>query len=427
MKQIRQFLKHGRLEAGDVPLPAVLAGDVLVRTHFSFVSVGTERMKVTQARMNLAEKARERPDQVRQVLRTLAEQGLMPTLRKIEERLKAPTPLGYSCAGTVEAVGTDIDEFRVGDRVAAIGEGLATHAEFNAVPRNLVVRVPDAVGLDTASSSAIGAIALQSVRQAALELGESVAVIGLGLLGQFAVQLVRANGCRVVGVDLDPAKCALAVRHGAEAASSPQGDQALTNALRVSAGLGVDAVLVTTSTSSNQPIELAARLVRDRGRVVCLGNTQIELDWRTWFGKEIDFRFSRAMGAGMYDPDYLTRGKDFPAGYVRWTANRNMQAVLSGTQCFKSDGGSGCQKTPLVLTLARPLDANQATWSHANLSATDGKYFILFLGFKALVERVEDMWFLADEAGRPKNTFDIAPNFALRALKELHIGFTPKR
>jgi predicted dehydrogenase len=328
VKQIRQFLKDGKLEAGDVPLPAVGAGDVLIRTQFSFVSVGTEKMKLTQARMNLAEKARERPDQVRQVLQTLAEQGLMPTLRKIEERLKAPAPLGYSCAGLVAQVGGGVDEFRVGDRVAAIGEGLATHAEFNSVPRNLVVRVPDAVPLDVASSSAIGAIALQSVRQAGLELGESVAVIGLGLLGQFALQLARANGCRVVGVDLDPAKCSLAVRHGAEAASSPEGEQALLNVMRMTAGLGVDAVLVTTSTSSNQPIELAARLVRDRGRVVCLGNTQIELDWRTWFGKEIDFRFSRAMGAGMYDPDYLTRGHDYPAGYVRWTANRNLQAFL---------------------------------------------------------------------------------------------------
>jgi predicted dehydrogenase/threonine dehydrogenase-like Zn-dependent dehydrogenase len=337
VKQIRQFLKDGRLEAAEVPLPAVGSGDVLIRTQYSFVSVGTEKMKLTQARMNLAEKARERPDQVRQVLQTLAEQGLMPTWRKIEERLKAPTPLGYSCAGVVAAVGSAVDEFRVGDRVAAIGEGLATHAEFNAVPRNLVVRVPDAVGLDVASSSAIGAIALQSVRQAGLELGESVAVIGLGLLGQFCVQLARANGCKVIGVDLDAGKCALAVRHGAEAACAPAGDEALTHALRVSAGLGVDAVLVTTSTSNNQPIELAASLVRERGRVVCLGNTHIELDWRTWFGKEIDFRFSRAMGAGMYDPGYVSRGHDYPAGYVRWTANRNMQAFLDLAAAGKLD------------------------------------------------------------------------------------------
>ena len=248
MKQIRQYLRDGRLEAGEVPLPAVGSGDVLVRTAFSFVSVGTEKMKVTQARMGLVEKARERPDQVRQVIQTVKEQGIGPTLRKVEERLSAPTTLGYSCAGTVAAVGSAVETFRVGDRVAAIGEGLATHAEYNAVPRNLVVAVPSAVSLELASTSAIGAIALQSLRQARLELGESVAVIGLGLLGQFLVQLVRASGCRVIGVDLDPSKCNLALRSGAEAACGPESDEALSHALRVSAGAGVDAVLVTTST-----------------------------------------------------------------------------------------------------------------------------------------------------------------------------------
>ena len=328
MKQIRQYLKDGTLEAGEVPLPALGDGDVMVRTHYSFVSVGTEKMKVTQARMNLAEKARERPDQVKQVIQTLREQGVGPTIRKVQERLRTPVTLGYSCAGEVVAVGPRVDEFRVGDRVAAIGEGLATHAEFNAVPRNLVVAVPEGVSLEFASSSAIGAIALQSVRQARLELGESVAVIGLGLLGQFLVQLARANGCRAIGIDLDAAKVALALENGAEAACAPEGEEALLHASRLSAGMGVDAVFVTTSTKSNQPIELAANLVRDRGRVVCVGNTEIQLDWRTWFGKEIEFRFSRAMGAGMVDPDYAIRGNDYPIGYVRWTANRNMAAFL---------------------------------------------------------------------------------------------------
>ena len=328
MKQVRHYLRNGALDIGEVPVPAVGPGDVLVRSHYSFVSVGTEKMKVSQARMSLAEKAKERPDQVKLVLNTLKEQGLIPTLRKVRERLKAPTPLGYSCAGTVVAVGSQVDEFRVGDRVACIGEGVATHAEYNAVPRNLVVCVPANVSLEAASSSAVGAIALQSIRQAKLELGESVAIVGLGLLGQFLVQLCRANGCRVIGVDLEPGKCALAVQSGAEAACGPEMDEALYHALRISAGFGVDAVLLTVSTKDLGPIELSAKLVRDRGRVVCLGNTAIELDWRTWFGKEIDFLFSRAMGAGINDPDYFARGKDYPIDYVRWTANRNMQAFL---------------------------------------------------------------------------------------------------
>lgn len=328
MKQLRQYLRNGALDMGEVPIPAIGSGDVLVRNHYSFVSVGTEKMKVSQARMSLVEKARERPDQVKLVLNTFREQGLVATLRKVQERLKAPTSLGYSCAGTVAGVGAQVEEFRVGDRVACIGEGVATHAEYNAVPRNLVVRVPANVSLEVASSTAVGAIALQSIRQARLELGESVAIIGLGLLGQFLVQLCRANGCRVMGVDLDPGKCALAVQNGAEAACGTEGDEALRLALQVSGGVGVDAVLLTVSTKDLGPIELSAALVRDRGRVICIGNTAIALDWRTWFGKEIDFLFSRAMGAGITEPDYFSRGKDYPVGYVRWTANRNMQAFL---------------------------------------------------------------------------------------------------
>src|SRR3989454_789763 len=328
VKQVRHYLRNGALDIGEVPIPTLGSGDVLVRNHYSFVSVGTEKMKVSQARMSLVEKAKERPDQVKLVLNTIKEQGLIPTLRKVQERLKAPTSLGYSCAGAVMAVGSQVDEFRVGDRVACIGEGVATHAEYNAVPRNLVVRVPANVSLEAASSSAVGAIALQSIRQARLELGESVAIIGLGLLGQFLVQLCRANGCRVIGEDLDPGKCVLGVQNGAEAACGPEMDEALYHALRMSGGVGVDAVILTVSTKDLGPIELSAKLVRDRGRVVCLGNTAIELDWRAWFGKEIDFLFSRAMGAGINEPDYFMRGKDYPIGYVRWTANRNMQAFL---------------------------------------------------------------------------------------------------
>ena len=328
MKQVRQFLRSGALQTGEVPLPSPRSCEILVRTHFSFVSVGTEKMKVTQARMNLAAKARERPDQVKQVIQTLKEQGFGPTVRKVQERLRTPTTLGYSCAGVVAAVGSQVEEFRVGDRVACIGEAVATHAEYNVIPRTLLAPVPANVTLEEASSSAIGAIALQALRQARLELGMSVAVIGLGLLGQFLVQLCRANGCRVMGVDLDASKCQLALNSGAEVACGADETEALLAALRISHGHGVDVVLLTTSTKSNQPINMAAQLVRDRGRVVCLGNTAINLDWRTWFSKEIEFLFSRAMGAGIYDSDYFTRGNDYPIGYVRWSAKRNMMTFL---------------------------------------------------------------------------------------------------
>ena len=316
------------MQAGEVPLSVVRPCEVLVRTHFSFVSMGTEKMKVTQARINLAAKARERPDQVKQVIQTLKDQGFGPTLRKIQERLRTPTTLGYSCAGVVAAVGSQIDEFRVGDRVACIGETIATHAEYNAVPRTLVAIVPSNVSLDAASSAAVGAIALQALRQARLELGMSVAVIGLGLLGQFLVQLCRANGCRVMGIDVDSSKCQLALASGAEIAGAADETAALLAARRISHGAGVDVVLLTTSVKDNRPIEMAALLVRDRGRVVCLGNTEINLDWRLWFSKEIEFLFSRSAGAGIYDADYFVRSNDYPVGYVRWSAKRNVVAFL---------------------------------------------------------------------------------------------------
>src|SRR5437879_5731656 len=237
-----QYYKDGRLERQEVPVPMVKPGEVLVRTHYSFVSVGTERMKVSQARMHLLAKVKERPDQVHQVMQTFREQGLIPTVRKVHERLIAPTTLGYSCSGIVVEVGTAIDDLAIGDRVACIGEGVATHAEFNAVPRNLVVRVPADVSLEAASAAVIGGITVQAIRQARLALGETVAIIGLGLLGQFLVQLCRANGCCVVGVDLDASKCQLAMQNAAEATCLSNLDEALHQTLRISYGEGVDVV-----------------------------------------------------------------------------------------------------------------------------------------------------------------------------------------
>ena len=340
MQQLSQILRNGTMEIFDVPIPSIGRGDVLIRTHFSFVSVGTERMKVTQARMNLAEKAANRPDQVAQVLDTLKQQGLAATVRKVQERLNAPTTLGYAVAGEVVAVGADVQDFVVGDRVAATGEGLATHAEYNSVPRNQVVAVPAGVPLDQASSTSVGAIALQAIRQAKLELGETVAIIGTGLLGQFLVQLCRANGCRVLAIDPDPSKQELALRTGADIVCGPDLSEALTNALRMSGGQGVDAVMITTAVKDLGPIEMASAILRENGRAVCLGITHIELDWRVWATKQLDFLFTRAMGPGTFDNDYALRGRDYPVGHVRWSANRNMAAFLDLIEQGKIDVNS---------------------------------------------------------------------------------------
>jgi predicted dehydrogenase/threonine dehydrogenase-like Zn-dependent dehydrogenase len=337
MKQIRQLYKDGSLESMEVPVPTIGSREVLVRSHYSFVSMGTEKMKLSEARMSIVEKAKERPDQVKQVVQTLKDQGVMPTYRKVTERLKAPTPLGYSVAGVVAGVGSQIEDIQVGQRVAAIGEAVATHAEYNAIPRGSLVVVPDGVSLEQASTVAIGSIVLQGIRQAQLELGETVGVVGLGLLGQFAVQLARANGCSVVGIDLDPSKCALALRNGADAVASPDHDEALHHALRVSGGRGVDAVLLTASAKSNDPIDLSLAMLRDCGRIVCLGNTHIELDWRRFFDKQVSFLFSRAMGPGGRDPEYVLRGNDYPVGQVRWSQLRNMECFLDLIDSGKVD------------------------------------------------------------------------------------------
>jgi polar amino acid transport system substrate-binding protein len=279
MKQVRHYLRDGSLDIGEIPLPMVGSGDVLVRNHFSFVSVGTERMKVAQARMSLLEKARARPDQVRLVLDTFREQGLAATLRKVRERLRAPSTLGYSCAGTVVAVGSQVEEFRVGERVACIGEGFATHAEYNLVPRNLLAPVPAGVSLDVASASAVGAIALQTIRQARLELGESVAIIGSGCSVNSLVQLCRANGCRVIGIDLDPGKCAGdgERRRGLRAAQGRGAAARAARERRRRRRRGADHRLERRS----RPDRARCGAGRDHGRVVCPGNTAIELEWRT--------------------------------------------------------------------------------------------------------------------------------------------------
>ncbi|MDX3579685.1 bi-domain-containing oxidoreductase [Streptomyces sp. FL07-04A] len=328
MKQVVQNYKSGELALLDVPAPGCKPGGVLVRSAYSLISTGTELMKVSEAGMSMVGKARSRPDQVAKVVQSVAANGVPATYRKVMGKLDSYTPLGYSLCGVVEQVGAGVDDVKVGDLVACAGNEHALHAELNWVPKNLYAPVPDGLAARHAAFGTVGSIAMQGVRQGESRLGEVALVVGLGLIGQLVVQLLAASGVRVVGADPDPVRCELAERLGAAACGDPA-SAAVENAVaELTDGHGVDQVYLAAGGGSNQPVELAARLSRDRGRVVDIGKCRLDLPWNAYYEKELDVRFSRSYGPGRYDPAYELEGRDYPIGYVRWTERRNLACFL---------------------------------------------------------------------------------------------------
>jgi predicted dehydrogenase/threonine dehydrogenase-like Zn-dependent dehydrogenase len=327
MKQVVQNFRTGELKVEELPPPALRPGGVLVRTAYSLISAGTERMVVETAQSSLVGKARSRPDLVRQVFDTFKREGLRSTYEKVRSKLTQMKALGYSASGVVTAVGRDVKEFKVGDRIACAGAGYASHAEVIFVPKNLCAKLPDGASLESACYTTVGAIALQGIRQADTRLGEAVAVIGLGLVGQLTVQLLKAAGCQVIGVDIDKAACELAKRSGADLVASDQAS-ARAACMSLTEGHGADCVLITAGTKSNEPVELAGELARDRARVVVVGLVGMDVPRHSYYTKELDLRLSRSYGPGRYDPEYEEKGNDYPIGYVRWTERRNMEAFL---------------------------------------------------------------------------------------------------
>lgn len=331
MKQVVQNYRSGELSVLDVPTPACKPGGVLVRSLFSLISTGTEMMKVSEAQLSLIGKARARPDQVRKVLDTVAQQGPVNTYKKVVNRLDSYTPLGYSLAGIVTEVGRGAEELTVGQVVACAGNEHALHAEVNWVPLNLCVPVPDGLDPRLASFGTVGAIALQGVRRAEVQLGESACVIGLGLVGQLVVRLLVAAGVRVVGIDPSAERCALAEGAGAVAAAPPDSegiDRVERELALATGGIGADHVLLAAGDDSNDPVHVAARLARDRARIVDIGKCRLDLPWNEYYEKELDVRFSRSYGPGRYDHRYEIEGVDYPPGYVRWTERRNLGCFL---------------------------------------------------------------------------------------------------
>ncbi len=324
MHQILQDLKQGATIVETVPVPLVRPGHLLIRTRRSLVSAGTERMLLEFGRANFIEKARQQPDKVRMVLDKLRTDGIGPTMRSVQAKLDKPIPLGYSNAGVVVEVGAGVTRFQVGERVVSNGP----HAEYVCVPENLCAAIPDNVADEAASFTVVSAIALQGIRLVQPTLGETVVVTGLGLIGLLAVQLLRANGCHVLGIDPDPGRAALARSFGAETCVLSAGEDPLEAARRVSAGRGVDAVVITASTQSNEPMHQAAQMCRQRGRIVLVGVTGLELSRADFYAKELSFQVSCSYGPGRYDPAYEEHGQDYPIGFVRWTEQRNFEAVL---------------------------------------------------------------------------------------------------
>ncbi len=325
MKQLLQNMRSGKTLVVDVPVPTPQPGEALVRTAASLVSAGTERMVVEFAEKSLFGKARSRPDLVRQVLDKARREGLLTTLEAAFNRLGQPMPLGYSSAGTIQALGKGLESFRVGQRVACAGGGYAVHAEYAVVPRNLLTPLPDQVDFESAAFTTLGTVALHGFHLAQPQLGERVAVIGLGLVGLLAVGIARAAGCHVLGVDLDPRRVALAEGMGAAAALRSQAEEAASS---FSGGRGCDAILICADTPSADPVELAGAIARDRGRVVATGAVSERLPRKIYYEKELSFVNSRSYGPGRYDPAYEEGGQDYPIGYVRWTEGRNMEAFV---------------------------------------------------------------------------------------------------
>lgn len=320
-------MRTGESVVAEVPAPAVRRGELLIAVSSSLVSAGTERMVVDFASKNVLEKARSRPDLVRQTVEKARRDGVLQTFEAVQNRLDQPMALGYSVSGTVIEAGADVSGFVRGDRVAAAGAGQAVHAELVTVPQNLVVKIPENVDFDSAAFTTVGAIALQGLRLAELRIGEIVAVLGLGLLGQITVQLLRANGCRVIGFDPKDDRAALAQRLGAEEGVSNEG--ALRSACAVATrGRGVDAVLITADTTSDQPIATAGEIAREQAIVVAVGAVGLNIPRKTYYEKELRLRISRSYGPGRYDDAYEQDGIDYPYAYVRWTENRNMEAFL---------------------------------------------------------------------------------------------------
>ncbi len=327
MKQILQNLKTGLTQLENIPVPQSGNGHLLIRTSASLISAGTERMLIDFGKAGMLEKARQQPEKVKQVIDKIRTDGLLPTVEAVQNKLGQPIPLGYCNAGFLQEISDcqlRMSDLNSGDRIVSNGP----HAEIVCVPLNLCVKIPDRVSDEEAAFAVVGAIGLQGIRLAQPSIGEYFVVTGLGLIGLLTVQILLANGCKVLGIDIDSSKCALARKFGAETADLSKGEDPIDAAMAFSDGRGSDGVLITAATKSSEPVHQAAQMCRKRGRIVLTGVTGLELNRSDFYEKELSFQVSCSYGPGRYDPEYEEKGHDYPIGFVRWTERRNFEAVL---------------------------------------------------------------------------------------------------
>jgi predicted dehydrogenase/threonine dehydrogenase-like Zn-dependent dehydrogenase len=412
LKQVSQSMKDGRIEVVEAPAPELRPHGALVRTAWSLISAGTERAKVGLGQKSLLAKARSRPDQVQQVLGKVRREGVLQTYRTVTTRLEEQSPIGYSSAGVVMQVGELAAGVETGQRVACGGGEYANHAEIVYVPATLCVPVPEAVGLDEAAFATVGAVALQGVRQSGATVGDRVAVIGLGLLGQLTVQLLRAAGCEVGGVDLDGERCATAVRYGAGAVAAEAGPTAAKELAGATGGVGFDAVIITAGTRDDGPIELAGLLARDRGTVVVVGDVGMRVPRPPFYEKELTLKLSRSYGPGRYDPMYEEMAIDYPPGYVRWTEQRNMAEVVR----LIAEG-----RLDVKSLITHRFAVDEAAQAYAMVSQSEAKSLGVLLEYPAREAEPERIWVGRPPAGEPAKgavgvSFLGAGNFATATL-----------
>jgi len=409
MRQILQNLKTGVTELADVPSPAAAPHQLLIQTTRSLISAGTERMLLEFGKASLLDKARQQPDKVRQVLDRIRVDGLMTTLDALQSKLDQSISLGYCNVGTVRAIGAGVEGYSIGDRVVSNGK----HAEVVRVPRNLCARIPDVVSDDHAVFTILAAIGLHGIRLANPTLGECVVVTGLGLIGLLTVQMLRAQGCRVLGIDFDESRLALARQFGAETVDLSRGDDASAIADLFSRGRGVDAVIITAATASNDPMSQAARMCRKRGRIVLVGVAGLELSRADFYEKEISFQVSCSYGPGRYDAGYEEGGNDYPVGYVRWTEQRNFEAVLDLM-------ASGTLNVSSLISNQYPFEQARSAYALLGSNAPSLGILLTYSGKERSTETVlKQTITLPKLAGEPSKAcvgFLGAGNYAGRAL-----------
>ncbi len=381
MKQVLQYDREKKIRVKEIPTPQMKSVGLVVDNKSSLISVGTERSIIELSQMSIIGKAKQRPDAVKMVLDKIKTEGLKSTYNKVMGKLSAPLPLGYSCSGIVREVHNSVDAYTVGERVACAGFGYASHSETIFVPTNLAVKIPDSVSHDEASFVTLGAIALQGVRVADLRLGETVAVIGLGLLGQITCMLLEASGCKVIGMDIDPEKLIQAKACGASKTCMSD-SAAVSTIMEQTSGHGVDAVIITAATESAGPVSLAGEICREKGTVVVVGAVKMDIPRKDYYNKELSLKLSRSYGPGRYDYSYEEAGNDYPFSYVRWTENRNMDAFI---QLIAKN------KINIKQLITHRFDIAQARDGYKLISGTtDEKFMGVILNYNQTTNRIKE-------------------------------------